>query len=76
MPDKDELQAKRLQETIDALSARIDAMSEAMERMEGRLDVLYDECQRIGAAAQRGLLRQDAISKGLDRLEQSLQDKS
>ncbi|WP_428408524.1 hypothetical protein [Hyphococcus sp.] len=68
-------EAKKLRETIDAFSARLDAMSAAIERMEGRLDVLYEECQRIGGAAQRTILRQESISKSLDRLEQSLREK-
>jgi len=66
---------KRLQQTVDAFAAKLEAMSAALDRMEGRLDVLYEECQRIGGSAQRSLLRQESISQSLTRLEQSLRDK-
>ena len=67
--------AQRLQQTVDALDLRLQTLSDAVERMEARLDVLYDECQRIGGSAQRTLLRQENISQSLTRLEQSLRNK-
>ncbi|WP_375202416.1 hypothetical protein [Hyphococcus sp.] len=67
--------AKRLQQSLDAFTAKLEAMSALLDRMEGRLDVLYEECQRIGGSTQRTLLRQESLSQELTRLEQSLRDK-
>ena len=67
--------AERLQQTVDALSLRLETLNDAVERMEARLDVLYDECQRIGGSAQRTLLRQESISQSLTRIEGFLQNK-
>lgn len=66
---------KRLQRSIDIIAEKLEAMSAALDRMEGRLDVLYEECQRIGGSTQRTQLRQESISQSLTRLEQSLRDK-
>ncbi len=73
--NRNEEDVKRLQQSIDTVAAKLEAMSAALDRMEGRLDVLYEECQRIGGSAQRTLLRQESISQSLTRLEQSLRDK-
>ncbi len=63
-----------LKQAIKALGSQIEQVSGALDRMEGRLDALYDECQRIGATTQRSILRQEKISQSLDQLERSLKD--
>ena len=68
-------EARRLQQKVDALGLRLETLTEAVERMEARLDVLYDECQRIGGSAQRTLLRQESITQSLSRIEDALQRK-
>lgn len=67
--------AEQLQEAVDALGLQVEALSEAMGRMEARLDVLYDECQRIGGSAQRTLLRQEGLAQSLSRIEGFLHNK-
>ncbi len=65
---------KRLQQSLEAFAAKLEAMSDLLDRMEGRLDALYEECQRIGGSTQRSLIRQESISQELTRLEQSLRE--
>ncbi|MEZ5891783.1 MAG: hypothetical protein R3C58_01345 [Parvularculaceae bacterium] len=57
---------------IEELSGRIEAMSVMLERMEGRLEILHQECQRTAGAAQRMLLRQESLSNDVGRLENAL----
>ena len=44
-----------LHQAMKTLGAQLEQVSDALDRMERRLDALYDECQRIGAATQRTL---------------------
>ena len=67
--------AKALHQAVTALARRLEEISDALSRMEGRLDVLYDECQRTGGASERMLMRQEGLAKKLDRLRETLEGK-
>lgn len=56
-------------EPLASLSGKIDALAEMLDRMEARLDSLYEECQRAAGGSQRMLLRQQGLAESLARLE-------
>ena len=44
-------------------------VAEMLERVQARLDALYDECQRAAGGGQRMLLRQQSLAESLARVE-------
>ena len=56
-----------------ALESKLDSLMETAERLEARIDSLYDECQRAASSGQRMLLRQEKLEKSLARIEAMLQ---
>ena len=58
---------------LQALCGKLDSLTEALGRLETRLDCLHEECQRTASAGQRMLMRQEGLAKSLARLEALLQ---
>lgn len=62
----------KMDERLTLLAARLDALSAILERLEGRMEALHEECQRTAGAAQRTLLRQESLARGIGRIEEAL----
>ncbi len=54
---------------LAAMNEKLDGLAEMLERVQARLDALYDECQRAAGGGQRMLLRQQSLAESLARVE-------
>jgi hypothetical protein len=65
-----------MEERMMQLAARLEALAALLERLEGRFEALHEECQRTAGAAQRVLLRQESLARGVGRIEEALRARS
>lgn len=61
-----------MEKQMEDLSARLAAVLALLERLEQRFELLHEESQRTAGAAQRMLLRQESLARGIDRIEGAL----
>ena len=70
--DNEQLARADLAGLLVTVIAQIETISGNLERMETRLDVLSEECERTASVVQRLLLRQRGLAQGVSRIESLL----